>query len=76
MKKPIILPLLMLIMVSGCGNKACDNPQRSRNNDEIQLGIILNQDLEYCQEVQNISPKKVWGQFVFAKENVIGKRCQ
>ena len=58
MKKPIILPLLMLIMVSGCGNKACDNPQRSRNNDEIQLGIILNQDLEYCQEVQNISQKK------------------
>lgn len=58
MKKPIILPLLMLIMVSGCGNKACDNPQRSRNHDEIQLGIILNQDLEYCQEVQNISQKK------------------
>ena len=58
MKKPIILPLLMLIMVSGCGNKACDNPQRSRNNDEIQLGIILNKDLEYCQEVQNISQKK------------------
>lgn len=57
MKKKIILPILILIALSGCRRDVCGDSPGVAVNEEIQMGAILNKDSVYCQDVQKISTK-------------------